>query len=157
LSPVAYFDYPKVERQMRTVINNIRDNCSFLQSLDRDRVRDCAFYMLLTTAVSLKHEGFLEEKEWRIIYVPQLNPSTLISRSIEIIDGIPQVIHKISFEDSPPHNVVGITIPALIERVIIGPTAYPNPVYGAFVTALGDAGVINPESKVVFSGIPLRP
>ncbi len=112
--------------------------------------------MLVTAAVSLKHEGFKEEREWRVIYIPQIYQSKLVSFSTEIIEGVPQIIHKIPLQDSPADGVIGVAIPTLVDRVIIGPTAYPVTMGAAFAVALHQAGVANPASRVVASGIPLR-
>lgn len=44
----------------------------------------------------------------------------------------------------------------LLDRVIIGPTAFPPVMFDAFMQALKDAGVANAEKIVAVSGIPLR-
>ncbi|MBW2318859.1 MAG: hypothetical protein JRF24_09310, partial [Deltaproteobacteria bacterium] len=85
-----------------------------------------------------------------------LNPSKLISRKIETIDGVPQNVYQIPLEDNPSENVVGVAIPELIDRIIIGPSEYPIPIYEAFRVALDEAGVENSSSRVFISGIPLR-
>jgi hypothetical protein len=112
--------------------------------------------MLIGTAVSIKHPGFSEEKEWRIIYLPLTNPSPLIQRSTEMIGGIPQIIYKMPLEDNPDKDVVGAGIPSLIERIIIGPSVYPVPMHMAFTDALAKAGIPNAATKVVASNIPIR-
>jgi hypothetical protein len=53
-------------------------------------------------------------------------------------------------------RVDGLEIPAILDRVIIGPTQYPIPMVTAFTDALRKAGVPNPESRVFLSNIPLR-
>jgi hypothetical protein len=80
----------------------------------------------------------------------------VITSSIEILAGVPQIIHKIPLVDNPAQDVVGIGISALIERIIIGPTVYAAPMHWAFVEALTQAGVENAARKVVVSGIPIR-
>jgi hypothetical protein len=157
MSPVAYFDYPDVEKQLKKVITNITRHKDFLRSLPKDRVRDTVFITMLNAAVSLKHEGFREEKEWRIVYVPRIHLSNLITYNTEIIDGVPQLVYKIPLQDSPDNDVVGVEIPALVDRVIIGPTAYPIPMAQAFILALHNAGVTDTASRVVVSNIPIRP
>jgi hypothetical protein len=113
--------------------------------------------MLLNAAVSLKHEGFREEREWRIVYVPRIHQSKLMLFNTDIIEGIPQLVYKIPLKDSPADDVVGVEIPTLVDRVIIGPTAYAVTMAQAFVVALHNAGVVDPALRVVVSGIPLRP
>jgi hypothetical protein len=113
--------------------------------------------MLVMAAVSLKHEGFAEEREWRLVHFPHLDPSPMILQSIEVIDGTPQIICKIPLRDNPGENITGVEIPTLVDRVIIRPTAYPIAIYSAFVAALQGAGMTDAPSRVVVSGIPLRP
>jgi len=156
LSPVAYFNYEDVERELNTVMENIKNNIGFLLALDSQVIINAIFVMLLMAAVSLKHEGFKEEKEWRIVYLPDLSPSKLISSSIETINGVPQTIYQIPLEEYPTENVVGVSVPQLIERIIIGPSEYPLAIYQAFKVALEEAGVENAGARVIVSGIPLR-
>jgi hypothetical protein len=95
LSPVAYYPEPRAEAELLSVVDNIALNQDFLQSADRTMVCATLFYMLLTGVVCLKHEGFDEEREWRMIYSPGQRFSSLISRSLEVIEGVPQMIYKI--------------------------------------------------------------
>lgn len=156
LSPVAYFDYHGVENQIKKVITNVKKNIEFLQTFEKSKIKDMVFFMLVAAAVSLKHQGFREEREWRIIYIPQVHQSKFILWSIEIIDGVPQIIHKIPLQDNPDNDITGVAIPTLLDRVIIGPSQYPVTMGQAFVVALQQAGVANPASRIVASGIPLR-
>ena len=156
LSPVAYFGEADVEQQLWDVIGNIRTNRDYLAGLDRDRIKTLIFFTLASAAASIKHIGFTEEKEWRIIYLPRANPSNVIKISVETIAGIPQIVHKIPLEDNPAENVTGISIPALVDRIIVGPSGYQIPIMQAFVQALTDAGVPDAANRVGASGIPLR-
>lgn len=156
LSPVAYFGYAEVERQMWDVIANIKANKEFLAVLDRERLKRIVLFMLIAASVNLKHIGFAEEKEWRLIYLPDANPSPLIKSSAEVIDGIPQIIYKIPLEENPENDVIGASVPALLDRIIIGPTVYPIPMATAFISALQAVGVADAGSRVFVSGIPLR-
>lgn len=156
LSPVFYFRYEDLEEKLFIIVDNIRKNTNYLLSLEVQEIVQSIFAMLLISAVGLKHEGFKEEKEWRIIYLPTLRPSKLISHCIETINGIPQAIYQIPLEENPKEDVIGVAIPKLVERIIIGPSKYPIPMYQAFTAELRKAGVENLESKVIISDIPLR-
>jgi hypothetical protein len=112
--------------------------------------------MLASGAVSIKHIGFHEEKEWRVIYLPRANPSKMITSSTEVSGGVPQIIHKIPLREDAHNDVTGIGIPALIDRIIIGPTVYAAPMYTTFVATLIEAGMTDAASRVVVSGIPIR-
>jgi hypothetical protein len=156
LSPVAYFGQAEVEDQLWKIITNINANRDYLAAMDRERLKTIIFFTLASATVSIKHIGFEEEKEWRIVYFPRANPSKIIKSSTETISGIPQIIHKIPLLDNPAENVVGVSIPALVDRIIIGPTMYGAPMYSAFVEALTAVGMPDAASRVVFSGIPIR-
>ena len=157
LSPVAYFDYINVEKQLKKVISNIKKHNEFRKTLEKDRLRDAVFITLLNAAVSLKHEGFREEREWRIVYVPRIHQSKVVSFNTEIIEGVPQLVYKIPLKDSPEDGIVGVEIATLVDRVIIGPSAYPVPISQAFALALYNAGMTDAGTRVVVSNIPLRP
>jgi len=157
LTPVGYFEYEEVEGEIEAIIANISNNVSMLQTtMKREEFKQTMMFVLASLAVSIKHPGFLEEKEWRVVYFPQANPSPLINSSIEAIDGVPQTVYKIPLMDDPENEVIGAGLPSLIDRIIIGPTAYPMAMYNAFVELLRQAGVPKPEERVVFSGIPIR-
>jgi hypothetical protein len=156
LSPVAYFNDGQLSAEMNEVIANIRGNREFLRALDRPRLLAMAFYMLVTGVVCLKHEGFQEEREWRVIYSPKRNPSPLITSSIEVIEGVPQLIYKLPLDGTVSTDVAAIDIVNLADRVIIGPTPYPWAMYEAFVAALTKAGIKDAAARVFVSGIPIR-
>jgi hypothetical protein len=90
------------------------------------------FNFLLATVVTLKHEAFHEEREWRVIYSPKRLPSQLMEQGTETIHGVPQIIHKIPLTGPPPDDLAGLDIPSMLDRVIIGPTQYAGPMWEAF-------------------------
>jgi hypothetical protein len=152
----SYLAATEVEQQLWNVVRNINENCEYLTSLDRERLKTIVFYTLVSAAVSIKHIGFDEEKEWRVIYLPRANPSDLIKPCTKVLGGAPQIIHKIPLVENPEKDVTGIGIPALVDRIIIGPTVYDEPMKAAFIDALTKAGVTDAASRVVVSGIPIR-
>jgi hypothetical protein len=156
LSPVAYFNGDDVTHELDSILDNVRDNQEFLRNGDRRVVVDSVFMMLATAVVSLKHEGFHEEREWRVIHFPKMFPSPHISSSIEVIGGVPQLVYKIPFKDNSEAELSGLEPRDLFDRVIIGPTQFPWAMYEAFVTALESAGVPDAASRVRVSEIPVR-
>jgi hypothetical protein len=155
-SPVAYFEDDQFEDEMQKVVNNIKANMSFLKSLDPKIITIVVLNMLRLASLSSKHPGFQEECEWRLIYSPSIDSSPFMEKDIKVIGGIPQVVYKIPLKSTPSGEATGGEIPALIDRIIIGPTQYPGAMFKAFVSVLTDAGVPNPESKIHISCIPLR-
>jgi hypothetical protein len=59
-------------------------------------------------------------------------------------------------QDIPDKNLFELTIPALIDRIIIGPTRDPVAARDGLAYLLGEAGVEQPFEKFSLSGIPLR-
>src|SRR5207302_6421437 len=92
-SPIGYFTESDVAAEMAQVTQNIRQNVSLLQSVDKRWVFASAFGMLLTAVTCMKHEGFHEEREWRVIHQPTWWPSKLVTHSTRTIGGVPQLVY----------------------------------------------------------------
>lgn len=106
--------------------------------------------------LSLKHPGFREEREWRVIHSPSLMPSPRIRYDIETINGVPQRVYKLPLMNFPEEGLIGATLPELIEEIIIGPTATPWPIYEALASKLEAKGMQDAWRRVRISNIPLR-
>lgn len=146
-----------MEQLLDESIENIRREQSFLSTLPVESIHNLIFITLLFHTICTKHFGFLEELEWRLICVPDLlGKSDHIERLAMTIRGVPQVAYKLPFEDQPENNLVGFSLPDLIDHIIIGPTQFPYPAYEAFVHALDKIGVKDAANKVFCSNIPLR-
>ncbi|MDG2532477.1 DUF2971 domain-containing protein [Sphingomonas sp. HITSZ_GF] len=107
--------------------------------------------------VATKHPGFREEREWRVVYQPGLNPTQpdRIAPATCTLGGIPQNIHKLFFQNYPDEGFVGATLPEILSRVIIGPTAHPYVVFTRMFDALQAKGV-DTNNLLINSHIPLR-
>ena len=156
ISPVGYFTDNDVARELGSIVNNVRSNREYLRTVDRAHLVSSLFAMLTTGVVSMKHEGFREEREWRVIYSPRRSPAPHIESSIEVVGGVPQIVCKIPFRNDPVAKISGMEPNELLDRVIIGPTQFPWAMYEAFVAALEAAGVQNAAARVFISQIPVR-
>jgi hypothetical protein len=107
-------------------------------------------------ALSTKHPGFAEEREWRIVFNPTLEPADHLVRSVELCRNEPQVIYKLPLRNAPEAGIEGMALPDILEALIIGPSENPRAVRDAFVQLLSDAGVADPERRVRMSDIPVR-
>jgi hypothetical protein len=81
--------------------------------------------MLAFAAVCTKHPGFGKEVEWRVLHAPWWEKSAYLKKELEVVQGVPQAVYKIPLKDIPEAGLSRITIPALIDRIIIGPTRDP--------------------------------
>jgi hypothetical protein len=154
-SPVAYLNDQDFETEFGKITDNISAEIDFLRGRGREEITLRIFNMLRFAALCTKHPGFAEEKEWRVVYCPTLEESPHLIKEIRVIRGVPQPIYKIPLRDIPEAGFLG-AIPALINRIIIGPTQYPLALQEAFVQLLTEAGVSDPESKICVSDIPIR-
>jgi hypothetical protein len=155
-SPVIYHDERAVIDEMGKVIKNLQSNSDFLESVSSDEIKSSIFNMLMASVVCAKHEGFKEEREWRGIYMPQKNPSEFMQSEVIVINGIPQNIYKVPLDRAVSPDLEDLDFANLFERLIIGPTQYPTPLADAFDIELTKVGVMNAESKITVSGIPIR-
>lgn len=155
-SPIAYLNEQEVYAELKAVITNIHTDTEFLRSVDPKLLFNFVFHMLMTGVVCLKHEGFREEREWRVIYAPKRLPSPLMESSTEIIGGIPQTVCKIPIDNTVSGIPGDLDLSKLFDRLIIGPSPYSWAMREAFITALTEAGVVEAENRVFNSYIPIR-
>jgi hypothetical protein len=154
LSPVAYRD--DIDQEMYAVISNISNEKTLLSTIPRDEFVNRLFSMLVMAAVCLKHPGFGEEKEWRLVYLPYTWTSGYVTEAYEPIDGVPQCVYKLKFSEAVRAGHIGAAPSNLIYRVIIGPTAYPGTISDQVRQALLKLGFAKPEDHMWTSYIPLR-
>jgi hypothetical protein len=154
-SPVAYLSESSAHGVIDQVIANVRANRDYLCTLKREVLTQLVFQIFASGIFCLKHEGFHEEREWRAIYTPKRLPS-LIHSSTEVVAGVPQVVYKVPFDGSASPLIADFDFVQVFDRLIVGPTPYPWPIYGAFVEALKAAEVPSAEQRVFVSNIPIR-
>ena len=128
----------------------------FIKELGKQGVINYLFDTFKNIVSCVKHPGFKEEREWRVVYNPDHKSSKYITTSIETINGVPQEIYKIPLKDIPEGDFYGASIPEFIERIIIGPCDQQSVLARTFTKLLENAGCENPYEKIHFSGIPLR-
>lgn len=155
-SPVAYLKDHEVQRYLNRVIQSANEQREFLRQLPRETIRRSIFTLLMFSAICIKHHGFEEEREWRVIYLPGLFPSENLKQSSVTIGGIPQITFKLPLADIPEKSLVGIEIPQFVDSIIIGPTRFPYPIFEVLADALTKAGVAEPGNRIRTSNIPLR-
>jgi hypothetical protein len=155
-SPVAYMTRAHVATELETVARNIRENADFLRDVDRDLVRSYVSGMLVAAVTCMKHAGFHEEREWRVIYGPKRWPSKLMEESTEVVGGVPQLIYKVPLDAEKAPELAPIDLAHILDRVIIGPSLYPIAMYDAFADALNGIGVTDTHARICVSDIPIR-
>lgn len=155
-SPVYYFGDEALRDVFLEISSAITTNREFLESKGRESIKGFFCMLLRGIAMCTKHPGFHEEREWRIMHTQRLDELGALIVDVETVNGIPQPIYKIPLQDHQESGMTGISIPDLLESVIIGPTQFPIPVWDAIALELEKAGVKDAEAKISYSGIPLR-
>jgi len=155
-SPVAYLRETEFENELAKIVRGTRNNETFLREQGRQTIIHYVFNVFRSAALCIKHPGFDEEREWRVIYTPRVDKSPYVEKSIEVVSGAPEPIYKVPLKNLPDIGYSGLEIPKLLDRIIIGPTKYPLVVSEAFTTLLSAVGMNNPASRVHVSDIPLR-
>jgi len=158
-APVRYADDAQMADEFDAVIKNIEANKAMLCELDPKLLHGFLFTMLLLAAVTVKHPGFHEEREWRAIHGPYRWHSEIMEQyiTVEPVFGVPQRIYKIPLDASAVPGVEDLEFSRIFERIIIGPSAYGSVMEDAFIRALLASGVKDAHSRVVISDIPIRP
>ena len=153
--PVAYMLPHQTIDEFRRITDGLEKNLDYLKQRGRDMTVSSALAMLETAAVSTKHPGFCEEREWRAVSVPRM-PLKRVTQTIQTIGGIPQHVQSVRLENIPEEGLVGLAPAQLINRVIIGPTEAIPAIYGALVEAMQTAEITDIDRKLVISNLPLR-
>ena len=154
--PVCYYDQSQIYQFLEQAISTLEANKDVLDPLTSEELTTNVLGLLVFRAIGLKHRGFSEEEEWRIVRLLGTPNSNHIQTAVENVGGIPQTVQKISLVNDPENGLFGADIPSLLHRVIIGPSKYPDVVGNALLHKLNSMGVNDAESKIVYSGIPLR-
>ena len=127
-------------------------NKDFLSKLPKPALIEMLFLMLVFAATCSKHPGLSDEREWRVLTNPQLWPSPQLVEHHDVIGGIPQTVYRMPLKNSPADNVMGIELPELIDRVIIGPTAYAGPIRDAIIAKLVERRSTIPHRRLSYRG-----
>jgi hypothetical protein len=155
-SPVIYAKPDEFEPYFAQLVGTISSSRELLLRLGSESVKGYLFDAFRYAALSTKHPGFREEREWRVIHSPSYEPSDRLERSIEVVRGTPQFVYKIPLADIPEEDFYGASPPDLIDHIIIGPTDHPEPIREVLISLLQNAGVGDAEDRVLISDIPLR-
>lgn len=154
--PVAYLTSEQFLEGVDHSLSVIEAQIESFKELSEDDIIATIFWWFLAMSVSLKHPGFYEEREWRIIYFPEMERSGVIEEAVASVRGVPQIIQKIPLRDDEAVGLHGASPNSLIKKLIVGPSEYATTVRAALIQQLRDADVDEPEEKVTISDIPLR-
>lgn len=109
--------------------------------------------------MSIKHPGFKEECEWRIILSPffkrdeQYIDKNIVESDVKTDFGHPEKIYKINLNK---FNFISNDSSRLLKKIIIGPSENADIIKDAFIHLFNSKGINNAENLIQISDIPLR-
>jgi hypothetical protein len=156
-SPVLYGHTPDFRAEFTEMVEKLEAEKEFLGSLDPDLVLNCCSTAMQMATLSIKHPGFAEEQEWRLIHRPYEYASAHVVQQTITLGGIPQFIYEVPFHNpdkGPLFDLPQLDLKDILAGIIIGPCLYPETVFRAFRDQLVSMGFETPIIHV--SNIPLR-
>jgi Protein of unknown function (DUF2971) len=109
-------------------------------------------------ALFTKHRGFIEEDEWRIVYLPDRDPDKKLHSMFHYLIGSRGVEPKLRFKISPVPGLTAddLSLAKITDRIILGPSV-ASPMARAAVLRMLDI-LKQPELKprLRVSSIPFR-
>ncbi|MFZ1725820.1 MAG: DUF2971 domain-containing protein [Albidovulum sp.] len=154
--PVQYKDVEDFLIEFGRNLDQIEKEFDFFKEIGWEEVFPYFYQAFRYAVLATKHPGFSEEKEWRIVYSPTHDVKRRLIPATEVISGVPQIIYKIRLQNIAAEGLLGMTLPELLDKILIGPTQYPVQIAEAFIAELKEVGVSDAEQRVAISGIPLR-
>lgn len=154
--PVFYETPEEFKDRFNRMVLRIENNISFLKDFSIMKIYNILCRNFHYSMLSTKHPGFHEEREWRIVFSPHIDKPNNIECAIETINGVPQLLYKLDINKLISDSIESIELSRFIESVMIGPTANPFLIAGAFAHEISKFYTGNPYDKIKISEIPLR-
>lgn len=154
--PVQYLTESEAVARIEHLVSWLESNEDALKSIDEDDFCNVLLQILNLFVIAVKRPEFVEEREWRLYFRPNYQPSPAMVKKIVAIDGVVQKIWALQLRHSPDEGLYRADIPSLLDHIIIGPMKYPAICKEAMRELLSDLGVTDAESKVIISPVSLR-
>ena len=145
LSPVEYYTEKDIAVKLKEMIGQIERNGERLKIYKKDEIESAIINALRYAVVSIKHPGFVDEQEWRLVA-----HGNDLNLDVEKVNGLLQPIYKLKISDCIFRKG--------LEKVIFAPSTNIL-TCKAFVQLLCqnlDISKEEAEGKVFISSIPYR-
>jgi hypothetical protein len=159
VSPILYGDPNHFVQEFAEATAKVEAHTDFLKTWDAQIISNAATNALQLAMFSIKHPGFEEEREWRIIHRPYEFPAAAMVPFNISLNGIPQTVYELPFHNpdkGPLFNIPQLDLNDILAGVMIGPCAYPETVFRALKDEMTAAGIENAGNRIIVSNIPLR-
>jgi hypothetical protein len=156
-------EYASNTEQLERLDQIIANFCGILRTAEQDHssVFEYAYYLferIKIFAVFSKHRGFIEENEWRLVYLTDRDEKKTYSPMIDYVIG-PRGLEpklKIRLNELPEFSPGTLSLKNIVDRIILGPTV-SHPLGKAMVEKMLDKldkGYLKP--RVYGSTVPYR-
>jgi hypothetical protein len=158
LSPVVYAGRYQsgaeaIGKQFAKIADAVESQMALLKNTPEVQVIDHVLEALVSAVICTKHHAFLEEQEWRLVWIALYKLLPQLESRVEAISGLPQRVFCLKFSDYPSQSFAEQSIPALVDRVLIGPCEHSGLVLDALHRVLVERGI---DPNVIETEIPLR-
>lgn len=156
-SPVLYGDATEFTVELSAAVDELEAQPGLLAAIDDLSVANMVAGALHFAMLSLKHRGFEEEREWRILCpTRELGPDATVRRLVRSIGGTPQLVYEVPFHGNGDAFLPQLRWDNMLDRIIIGPAQHPDVIRRAIEAELRSQGVALWDQLVCVSDIPLR-
>lgn len=157
LSPVLYGGTDEFSTELTMVAEELEARPDLLAAIDDMSVAQLVAGALHFAMLSLKHRGFDEEREWRILCpTRELGLGASVKRLVRSIAGTPQQIYEVPFHGKDDAFLPQLRWDNMLDRIIIGPALHPEMIKQAIEAELRSQDVALWDQLVCVSDIPLR-
>lgn len=160
----AQVHYGTEEQRIEWIRSRIQTAADWLtiNSVPDDQLHAVCYYLferLKIGSLFAKHIGFLEEKEWRVVYLRQRDTNDALKHMLGYHSSPRGLEPKLKFKVSP---VAGVTSPMLcldsiLHSIIIGPNASSPMTLKTMERLLDLNGKGHWKDRLFASSIPFRP
>lgn len=156
LIKIRYKDGPLlVKREIERFLGIIQKNIELLKKNPVYSI-DNIVHKLKCEILTLKHPSFSEEREYRVVFSPNIPSNIINGPDLTFINEKPQLVYNIPLDVMESDNNINYNIENIIDKIVIGPSDFQYENLNLFVHLLRTKGVKNPKERVVIADIPLR-
>ena len=160
---ISKVDYITDSQRQEWLIDRVANLAGLLSGkvLDDDDLQSVAyqfFIRLQLFSLLTKHKGFEEEKEWRVVYMPEKDTQGLLKTMISYINSAKGLEPKLKFNVQPLKGltVEDFSLSKIVDRIIIGPSHSSPFALAMMKRMLLKHGKPELENRVFSSKIPFR-
>jgi hypothetical protein len=153
-------DWQQITKEYFVKISNRK-----IEEEDLDTAAFYAFILIKIFALMTKHEGFCYENEWRIIYLPELDPYQYFECFKSYHIGTHGIEPKLKLNINRYNGLINegtlnferVNFNESVEKIILGPSISSRLARDTFLRVLTGTDFEGLREKVYASTIPLRP